>query len=192
MVGVDIAPSLVDFARQQFVQEGLLGTFVVGDIRDISYLAEFDACAILGASFGFFGPAGDQALLASIGRALKPGGKAYITFYPVRATGKRRRTWDRIKGGWRLDETWFDAETSTQMSTVTIINRAGTIIRPRAEDGYHANEAIRCYTVPEIKAMLPNAGLDYVASYASSDLSVPVNRPPAEVARDIVVARRQQ
>ena len=192
VVGVDIAPSLVDFARQQFVQEGLHGTFVVGDIRDISYLAEFDACVLLGGSFGFFRPVGDQAVLASIGRALRPGGKAYITFYPVRTASSRQRTWDRIEGGWRLDETWFDAETSTQMSTVTIINRDGTIIQPKAEDGYHANDAIRCYTMPEMKAMLPSAGLDHVASYVSSDLSVPVNRPPAEAARDIVVARRQQ
>ena len=192
VVGVEIAPALVDFARQQFVKEGLEGTLVVGDMRDIRYLAEFDACVLLGGSFGFFGLTGDQALLVSIGRALKPGGTAYITFYPVRAIGKPRRTWDRIKGGWRLGESWFDAETSTHMSTVTIINRDGTIIQPKAEDGYHANQAIRCYTVPEIKAMLTSAGLDYVASYASSDLSVPVNNPPVGAARDIVVVRRRQ
>jgi hypothetical protein len=73
--------------------------------------------------------------------------------------GKRTKTWREIEDGWELNETWFDHETNTYQGTAFIIQKDGTIIKPKPESGYHANEIIRCYTIPEIKTMLAHAGL---------------------------------
>ena len=190
VVGIEIAPPLVEFARQQFARENLSGTFIIGDMRDIAYDAEFDACLMLSGTFGFFGDDGDQKLLCSILRALKPGGKTFLMVVPVGHAGRRIRKWSETDGGWALTETWFDVETSTYRSNHFIVLRDGALLRPKAEPGYHANEVIRCYTLPEMRAMLARAGLRYLASYSNGDLSLPPKPPGADVPRDIVVAER--
>lgn len=190
IVGIDIAPSLVEFAQRQFKKERLQGTFIVGDMRDINYDAEFDVCVLLSGTFGFFGDVEDQKLLQSIYRALKPGGKVFIMFLSTDRLGKRTRSWREIEDGWELSESWFDAETSTAQSRIWIIRKDGTIIRPRQESGYHANEVIRCYTVPEMRAMLATAGLRYLASFSNKDFTGPPQPPEPDAFRNIVVAAR--
>ncbi len=190
VVGVDIAPSLIEFAKRQFEKEGLAGTFLVGDMRDIEYGAEFDACVILSGTFGFFGDAEDLRLLGSIHRALKVGGKLFIMFMSANRLSKHTRLWKDTKDGWQLSESWFDTETSTYRSRVFIIRRDGTLLRPKQEPGYHANETIRCYTMPEMRAMLSKAGLRYLASYSDHDLSLPPKPPVPEAARNMVVGER--
>lgn len=190
VVGIDIAPPLIEFARQQFEEEGLCGTFIVGDMRAIDYDAEFDACVILSGTFGFFSDDENQRLLCSIRRALKVGGKTFVMFVPITQAGKRTRTWSESEAGWELRETWYDVETSTYRSRRFIIRKDGTLIRPKPEPGYHANEVIRCYTIPEMRTLLAKAGLYYLASYSSDDFSLPPKPLAADAARDIVVAER--
>ncbi len=189
VVGIDIAPLLIEFAKKQFKENGLKGSFIVGDMRDIDYCTEFDLCVILSGTFGFFNDEENQKLLRSIQRALKIGGKTFIMFVSANKPSKRSRTWSEIEGGWELSETWFDNETSTYQGRVFIIKEDGTIIKPKSEPGYHANECIRCYTIPEIRTMLLKAGLEYRASYSSADLSVPPKPPVPESTRNIVVAQ---
>jgi len=190
VVGVDIAPSLIKFAQQQFQKEGLGGTFMIGDMRSIDYDAEFDACVLLSGTFGFFGDVEDQKLLRSICRAIKLGGKAFIMFLSANRLNKHSTSWSEKKDGWELNESWFDTETSTYRSRIFIIRKNGTLLRPKAESGYHANEVVRCYTIPEMREMLSKAGLRYVASYSDDDLSVPPQPPVPEAVRNIVVAER--
>jgi hypothetical protein len=89
-----------------------------------------------------------------------------------------------------LNEEWFDAETSTYRSRIFIIKKDGSILRPKIEPGYHANEGIRCYTLPEIREIIAQAGLEYINSYSDSDLSVPVKKLTSESIRNVVVAQR--
>jgi SAM-dependent methyltransferase len=192
VVGIDIAPPLIAYAREQFEREGLVGTFVVGDMREIQYESEFDCCVILSGTFGFFGDEEDALLLGSIKHALRPGGKVFIMFLSANAPPRREASWSEMENGWELSETWFDYETNTRCGTVFIITRDGTLIRPKSEPGYHANERIRCYTIPEMRTMLTGAGLAYQASYSGRDLCAPPKPPLSEVNRNIVVAERPQ
>lgn len=192
VVGWDIAPPLIEFAKRQFKKEGLKGTFLAGDMRKIRYKEEFDACLLLSGTFGFFMDEGDRKLLGSIHRALKPGGKAFIMFLSPKQQDKHERTWSEIKEDWELSEAWFDAETSTYRSRIFLIRKDGTLIRPKSEPGYHADEVIRCYTIPEMRGMLTKAGLKYLASYSGKDLSLPPKAPPPEVERNIVVTERSR
>ncbi len=190
VVGIDIAPSLIDFARQQFQRQGLKGEFIVGDMRAIDYDSEFDACVILSGTFGFFGDEEDQQLLNSLRRALKKDGKTFIMFLPAGRFTRHSRSWSEIKDGWQLDEDWFDYETSTYQSRIFIIKKDGTILKPRTEPGYNANEGIRCYSIPEMKTMLSNAGLEFIASYSDKDLLVPPKPSSSDTMQNIVIARR--
>ena len=190
VVAMDIAPPLIEFARRQFKKERLKGEFLAGDMRKIKYREEFDACLLLSGTFGFFGDDEDQKLLNSIRRALKVGGKAFIMFLSPRQQDKHERSWSEKKDGWELSEAWFDAETSTYRSRIIIIRKDGTLIRPKVEPGYQSDEAIRCYTIPEMRAMLKKAGLKYLASFSSKDLSLPPRPPTPEAERNIVLAER--
>jgi len=190
VVGMDIASPLIEFAKKQFKKEGLKGVFLAGDMRKIKYKAEFDACLLLSGTFGFFGDDEDQKLLSSIHRALKPGGKTFIMFLSPKQQNKHERSWTEIEDGWELSEAWFDAETSTYRSRIFIIRKDGTLVRPKAEPGYHADEEIRCYTIPEMREMLKKAGLKYLASYSSKNLSLPPKPPAPEAERNIIVAER--
>lgn len=190
VVGIDIAPSLIEFAQQQFTEEGLEGTFVVGDMRQIDYDTEFDACMILSGSFGFFGDREDQELLCRIQKALKIGGKVFIMFISAHSKVEHRRGWKEIEGGWELTEGGFDTETSTKWGTTFIIRRDGTMIIPKKEKGYHANERIRCYTVPEMQRMFAQAGLEYVACYTNRHLEVPARPLEKNTVCNIIVGER--
>ncbi len=190
VVGIDIAPSLIEFAKRQFQKEGLKGIFIVGDMRAIDYDAEFDACVILSGTFGFFSDIENQNLLRSICRAIKVGGKVFIMFLSANRPIKHSRSWSEIKDGWELNERWFDTETNTYRSRIFIIRKDGTLLRPKTEPGYHANEVIRCYTIPEMRSMLSRAGLRYLASYSDDDLSIPPKPLAPESDRNIVVAER--
>ncbi len=190
VVGIDIAPPLIEFARRQYKEGGLSGSFIAGDMRRIDYDCEFDACVILSGTFGFFGDTEDLELLRSIRRALKSGGKLFVQFLSVERWGKRERSWSEIEDGWELSESWYDAETGTQRGTVFIIRKDGSLLRPKIEPGYNANEVIRCYTLPEMQAMLAQAGLRATGAFSSGDFSLPPAALPPETVRNIVVAER--
>lgn len=190
IVGIDIAPSLIQFAQAQFKKEGLAGNFLAGDMRQIAYDAEFDACVLLSGTFGFFSDAENQALLVAIRRALKPAGMVFIMYLAPDQTSGRHRTWSETGDGWELTETWFDSDTASYRSTALIIRSDGTLIRPKPEPGYHADERIRCYTVPEMRTLVAAAGLRYEAGYTSRDLSLPLRPLAPDASRNIAVGSR--
>jgi len=191
VVGIDIAPSLIEFAQAQFGKEGLKGDFIVDDMRAIDYREEFDACVILSGSFGFFGDVEDQKLLVSVRDTLKNGGNVFIMFISASAKMDHERTWREFDDHWQLEETWFDVETCSHYGKSIIIRKDGTVIIPKEEPGYNANEQIRCYTIPEMHTMLSNAGLEYSASYSSRCLQVPPASLPKSAIRNIVVGERK-
>ncbi|MBN1593674.1 MAG: class I SAM-dependent methyltransferase [Candidatus Coatesbacteria bacterium] len=194
VTGIDIAPCLVEFAKDIFAKEGLSGEFLVGDMRKIGYDSEFDACTLLSGSFGFFGDAEDLELLKSIRRSLVPGGYAFVMYLSPGArsnlTGRKVRSWCEMKDGWDLFENWFDEETKMYRGRTFIIRRDGTMIVPKSQPGYHADESIRCYSVEELKAMLNESDLEYIGNYSSKDFSRPKSRGPSASASDILLARR--
>lgn len=191
VLGLDIVPSLVEYAQKQFEKEGLKGEFQVADMTKLNYNEEFDAVLILSGSFGFFDDDVNLDVLGRIQKALKPGGKVFIMFNSAHNPPKRSSTWSETEDGWQLIEVWFDIETCRRMSTIFIIKKDGTLLRPASEAGYHAHEAIRCYTIPEMKTLLHQSGMKYVESYSNSHLSLPPPELPCDVIRSIVVGVKE-
>lgn len=158
VVGIDMVPSLIDYAKNQFKENMLDGQFICKDMRDINYQEEFDACIFLSGTFGFFSDKENIKLLRKVNSALKPNGRLFIDYISPNTSLKMNRTWYKMDNGYSLREQWYDNLLSTYNSTVVHILNDGTIIRPADEEGYHANEKIRCYTVPEIADILKQTG----------------------------------
>ncbi|HUT02297.1 MAG TPA: class I SAM-dependent methyltransferase [bacterium] len=188
--GIDIAPSLIDFARRLFREARLEGEFIVGDMRDISYDQKFELCTILSGSFGFFGEEEDRRLLTSVRRALVRGGFVFIMYISPKYRSEHVRSWAKTEKGWDLYESWFEPETQCYRARTFLIQEDGTMIVPKPEPGYYADETIRCYTVDELKSMLAEAGLQYVGDYSSKELNKKSEGKAGASTSDIVVGRR--
>jgi cyclopropane fatty-acyl-phospholipid synthase-like methyltransferase len=71
VVGIDIAKVLVDHGNDAARHESLPVRIIQGDMREVSFKDEFDACVILSGSFGFFGDEGNLRVLQIMEQALK-------------------------------------------------------------------------------------------------------------------------
>ena len=75
MTGVDLAPAMIEIARQRAQAAGVDVAFEVGDMRRLPYTAAFDLALCFGDSLNYLlTPKDFKAALASIRRALVPGG----------------------------------------------------------------------------------------------------------------------
>ena len=79
VVGIDISPPLIKYAKKLTAKQKPRVSFQVGDMREIDFDSEFNAVVILGCSFGFGSDAENYRTLENIVRALKPGGRLLLT-----------------------------------------------------------------------------------------------------------------
>jgi ubiquinone/menaquinone biosynthesis C-methylase UbiE len=189
VTGIDRVPRLIEHARETFAKEGLKGQFLLADMRAIEYRTTFDLCTMLSGTFGLPAENEDSMLLESIYRALKPSGKAFIDHLPIESFCRmsRSRTWHDIDGGYALAEEWFDAATSTYRTRHLNIFRDGTIIEAADEDGYGANEIIRCYGAREIEAMARQVGFIVKAHLCRKHIGNPGHEPDENEPRSMLV-----
>jgi SAM-dependent methyltransferase len=169
VVGLDVAPRLVEYATELAAQEGAEGaTFVVGDMRDPQAAVSdqpFKAVIVLGTTFGFFDEAGNRAILASAARMLGPGGQLLLELTdPVMLMQPHETWWSEVDGGYLLMEAGYDPATCIRHGTWRYLDREGTM-NLCAEP-----ERIRVYSLPELRALLAEAGLPLRAAYGSTRL----------------------
>jgi len=188
VVGLDIAPRLVEYAADQANEAGVSGaTFLVGDMRDLqAALGEqrLNAVIILGTTFGFFDEAGNREILDSAARVLLPGGQLLLELTdPASLMLPREKWWSELDGGYVLMEAWYDPATCVRHGTFGYIDRDGNL-NVCAEP-----ERIRVYSLPELTALLHDAGLPLRAAYGSTSLPP---RPYGERHHDrmIVIGRK--
>lgn len=75
MTGVDLAPAMIEIARQRAQDAGLNVTFDVGDMRALPYVGGFDLALCFGDSLNYLlTPQDFKAALAAVHRALAPDG----------------------------------------------------------------------------------------------------------------------
>lgn len=190
VVGIDIAKPLIEHVQKLFEKNGLTGTFIADDMRNIEYNDEFDLCTLLSGTFGFFDDNENFELLKKIHRALNKNGKVFIMYLSPFMEHKRRRTWKEIDGGYQLSEQWYDMQTATYRGTIRLIMNDGTVLVPKVEPSYHANEVIRCYTIPEMEGLLKNADFGDIKHISRKQIDNPDVVIEPWDARDIVVATK--
>ena len=168
VTGVDIAPSLVEYSRQQAAEHGLNSVeFRTGDMREIDYEDEFDAVLLLSGSFGFFDEDTNVDVLHRIARALKrKGGRVFIdVFDPAQMVVRpARRTWSHYGDGYGLRTTWWEPETCTYVSEFMFVDGDGVLNTAAGP------ERIRVYSLPEWRAMFNDVGLELTHALADTKL----------------------
>jgi len=171
VVGLDIAPSLVEYATQRAAEEGLdKARFVQGDMRAPGFRDEFDAVTILGTSFGFFDEAGNRQVLRAIANALVSGGRFLLDLTDLRSRLlEHQRRWIRMDDGILLMEHRFDPTTQVLHSDFAYVDPDGAL-NVYQEQGVLRRELVRIYSLPELKAMLADAGLEFLAAYGEQTL----------------------
>lgn len=156
VTGLDRSRYLVRLARKRNKQLGLNATFREGDARKFRLAPESFSCvAVMGNSFGYFERAEDDlAVLSSIWRVLKPGGRVVLDV--VDGDWMRQhyepRSWEWI------DENHFVCrERALAEDKQRLISRE---IVTHAERGVIADQfyAERLYSYQELESLLARAG----------------------------------
>ena len=186
VVGIDIAPSLIAYCREQAADQGLASArFEQGDMRELAYEVRFDAALLLSGSFGFFDDETNLDVLSRLTRALRSGGRVLIDVFDPGEMMVRpaQRTWSRYGEGFGLRTTWWEPETYTYMSEFLFID-AGGVLNTAAEP-----ERIRVYSVPEWRAMFARIGLQL--THILGDTKLPLVKYDREHYANLVIVGRK-
>jgi ubiquinone/menaquinone biosynthesis C-methylase UbiE len=161
LTGVDIAAEFLEAARTKAKQRGLAIDFEHMDVRSLRFLEEFEGAICWGNSFGYFDDAGNAALLRSLERAIKPGGRLILdasSNAESRFPNFREREWMKVGDILFLEENEFDHAQGRMITHYTFVRDGKAELRT----GSH-----RIYTYREISQMLEEAGFARVESYAT-------------------------
>ena len=79
--GLDFSEAAIKFATAQGQETGAKASFILADMRELAFEAEFDAVYNLGNSIFYWDEATHQKILEGVARALKPGGKLLLDVY---------------------------------------------------------------------------------------------------------------
>ncbi len=178
VVGLDYSTHLLDLARTQLGDSGLL---LRGDMRAIPFEGAFDALANFFTSFGYFvNEEENLAVAQGIARALKPGGRFFVDYLnPAYVTTHLDPESLRVTGGFEIRERrWIDA-VARRVNKVTEVRREGAVVS-------QSSESVRLYDDGELQELLDHAGLKVEALFGDYDGSPVRDAAP----RQIVVGSR--
>lgn len=180
VVGVDLSPHMIAEARRRWRDVPRLG-LVRGDMRRMSFRAEFDAVISMYTSFGYFSPAENRATLARMARALRPGGALLIDHRdPHHDAALPRRLWYRAgPRQFILEDRRFDRRTRITDCTQLVFTRGRPLLQQK-------RFRIQEFSLAEWRRMLRRVGVALVGACAGYD-----GRPyrPGATGRLIVVGR---
>jgi len=177
VVGVDIAKVLVDYGNEAARRENLSVKLIQGDMKDVKFQDEFDACIII-SSFGFFDDDGNIKVLQVIEKALKHGGKFYVRVlnpfkYVSIKVKEGWKGWAEVDNGYVLMDSNYNPLTGEATDTFFYITPNGELIKFNPKDE-SVSVTWRLYTLPEIIKLIKAAALVFKAAYGSMEL------PPEE------------
>ena len=161
LTGVDMAQDFLEMARTKAKQRGLEVAFEQADVRALRFVDDFDGAVCWGNSFGYFDDVGNAAMLKSLSRALKSGGRLVLDAScnaESRLPNFREREWARIGDILFLEENEFDHAQGRMITHYTFVREG----KEDTRTGSH-----RMYTYREVCQMLEAAGFAQVRSYAS-------------------------
>jgi SAM-dependent methyltransferase len=177
VVGIDISSAFVEVARRT-ITAGV--SFEVADARALPFDRDFDAAiSLCQGAFGLCsGPAAapgsidpDEAVLAGMRRALKPGGRvvvsAFAAYFQLR---------------YLEDRDTFDAATG--------VNHERTVVRNEAGDELETDLWTTCFTPRELRLLCDRVGLDVVALWSVTPGDYQRRPPTIDQPELLLVAER--
>jgi cyclopropane fatty-acyl-phospholipid synthase-like methyltransferase len=110
VVGVDLSPNSIEYAKQSAREQGLPIEYVCLDYRRLDRDAEFDAAFLIYDDFGVLADVDRDGLLRRARRALKPNGAFVFDVLTANAPGESdgARTWSISTGGFWKPEPYLE------------------------------------------------------------------------------------
>jgi len=161
MIGLDFSMPMLRIARFGKPEEQEYPIFIRGDARHLPFRdSSFDVVLNLFTSFGYFSDDENRGLMYSIARILKPGGRFYIDYLnpPKVLAGLVERSTRDKKEMTIVEERHHNRETNRIEKTITL-----------SMNGHNRSfhESVRLYGLPEMRAMVIDAGLTLDETYGS-------------------------
>jgi SAM-dependent methyltransferase len=177
VTGIDYMPGFLEMARNAARERGVQVDYRQGDMRQIDFKEAFDRILLMFTAFGYFDDETNFQVLASIARALKPGGKLVFDIQnrDVFLRGYRPDIVTEKDGNLMIDRSSMD------LATGRVYNRR-IVIR----DGIRRDKpfVIRMYNANEITDLVRQAGMRVEKLFGAWD-SEPLS---VESRRMIIVA----
>lgn len=185
--GLDASTELVEEGRRRAAERGLELELVTGDMRSLPWRARFDAAFCAGNSFGYFDDDGNREFLASVARALLPGGRFWLE-YPLAAevgiandAARVHRDWHLLGERLVLSDAALDAAGKRLETAYTFVDlgRPGGALETRVA-------SYRVYPVAELLGLMASAGFDELEALGDG-----AERPFAAGCRELWVRARR-
>lgn len=171
--GVEIAESLVRYAKEKAKEERVKVNYINMDMRNIEFKNEFDCVMLVSGTFGYLSDKENFALLKQIHKALKPKGRLFLDIPNGYSFCKKGgRAWQELEGGYLLSSTSFDPNTARliELEQTFYIDKQGNINIPDAKCREHYT--LRIYTPSEIRDMLLEVGFVSIQMYGGISISL--------------------
>jgi len=176
LIGLDYSGDLLAIAKDHLPERVQL---VRGDMRALPFVSAFDAAANFFTSFGYFQEeAENRAVLESLSRALKPGGRFFMDYLnPEYVVNTLVPASEREHEGLLIEERrWIDCG---RVNKTTRVFEDGVL---KAD----ASESVRLYPLECMRELLADAGLAVEAVYGNYDAASYCSERP----RMILVGQR--
>ena len=161
VIGLDSSRSLLEL-----VEKDASLWLVEGDMRNIPIReGTCDAVVNLFTSFAYFDDADNLQVLKSVASVLKPGGKFLLDYWNPYAAAEldgTRNWWWITENLLALAEAKYDFATGKLFDFRTLID----VERSSVEN---TTREVRFYTLPELRKMLEEAGLNLLEAYGDVD-----------------------
>lgn len=173
VVGVDLSEDFVALAREAAAAEALPARFEVGDVRELTYRAEFDAvmCLCQG-GFGLLGGRDEPRVFERIAAAVRPGGRLALTAFSAAFAVR------------------FLEEGETFDPATGVLHERSTV---RNEDGVEQVFDLwtTCFTARELVLMADRAGLEVVGVHGVTPGRYGTASPTLDDPELLLLARRR-
>ena len=182
VVGLDLSLPMLARAGEAAQAKGVKINFIQGDMRDLRFDGAFDAVYCVGSTFGYFDDDTNQAVLASVFRALKPGGRLLLglTNRDYVTHNQPRSSWFQGDDRQYLEDTDFNFITSRLVVKRSWATSAG--------DQETVEYTIRLYSLHELGKILHAAGFRVIE--VSGHMVTPGTFFGADSATLLLVAER--
>lgn len=163
--GLDYSMHLLKLACGIITGNSSYPRYIRGDARMLPFRdGAFDAVLNMFTSFGYFDDAGNENLIRSIARILKPGGRFLIDYFNT------PRVIDTINPRTVREKNGMTIREERTINTVTKrVEKTISLTTSSREETFH--ESVRLYTEPEMRTLIEHAGLSVAAVYGASDRS---------------------
>jgi len=179
VTGIDITPGFLEIAKQEAKKKGVSVKYILGDMRKISFLEEFDRVLLLFTSFGYFTDQENFQVLKNVSNALKSGGLFCFDTFNRDVFLRHFLPYIVMEKGndLMIDRNTFDSVTGRVYNKRIVIRNGKRKDKPFF---------IRLYNPTEIRDLLKRAGLSIYKMYGDW-----VHKPfTSDSRRMIIIAKK--